>query len=221
MNNVGGLEPAPRQGLAGDVSERLRAAIMAGQFVPGSPLREVDLAAQLQVSRGVIRDALTVLQGQGLVVRSWHRETRVVEVTGEAVLELYSLRAALDRLAAVTASVRATPAAITALADAAAEIATAASRGESRERLVALDIRFHDRIYDAAGNAQLSRAWEAIRSQVQLFQLRRALLDEPGYRARVVTEHLHMLEAIQGRDPELGDMAERHVHAAAQRLMGQ
>src|SRR5213080_687917 len=121
------LPKAPRRGLADEAADLVRAAILSGHFPPGAALREVELAARLDVSRGSVREGLAQLEREGLVRGGWHRGTTVIDVTAKDVEEVYTLRAALDRLAATTARRAATPEQLSQLdqlvADMAAEIA--------------------------------------------------------------------------------------------------
>ena len=178
----------------------MRAAIFSGHFPPGSALREVELAERLEVSRGSVREGLAQLEREGLVRGGWHRNTTVIEVTAEDVQEVYSLRAALDRL----------------VAEMAAESAGAADA----RRLVALDLAFHDQIYAAAGNGRLITAWQAIRSQLHLFQLRRVDAGYDHYRARVVDEHRELAVLLRSGDRRtLACRAEEHVDSARRSLL--
>ncbi|KES04901.1 GntR family transcriptional regulator [Streptomyces toyocaensis] len=214
------LPKAPRRGLADESADLVRAAIFSGHFPPGAPLREVELAARLGVSRGSVREGLARLEREGLVRGGWHRGTTVIDVTAKDVEEVYTLRAALDRLAATTARRTASPENLSRLdqtvADMAAEIAGAADA----RRLVALDIAFHDQIYTAAGNDRLTTAWRTIRSQLHLFQLRRADAGYDHYRARVVDEHRELAALLRSGDPNtLARLAEEHVDSARRSLL--
>ncbi|OIJ91803.1 GntR family transcriptional regulator [Streptomyces sp. MUSC 14] len=214
------LPKAPRRGLADAAADLVRAAIFSGHFPPGAALREVELAARLDVSRGSVREGLAQLEREGLVRGGWHRGTTVIDVTAEDVEEVYTLRAALDRLAATTARRTATPEQLSRLdqlvADMAAEIAGTADA----RRLVVLDIAFHDQIYAAAGNGRLTTAWQAIRSQLHLFQLRRADAGYDHYRARVVDEHRELAALLRSGDRRtLARLAEEHVDSARRSLL--
>ncbi|MBQ0953000.1 GntR family transcriptional regulator [Streptomyces coelicoflavus] len=214
------LPKAPRRGLADEAADLVRAAILSGHFPPGAALREVELAARLEVSRGSVREGLARLEREGLVRGGWHRGTTVIDVTAEDVEEVYTLRAALDRLAATTARRTASPDDLRRLdltvADMAAETAGAADAG----RLVALDIAFHDQIYAAADNARLTTAWRTIRSQLHLFQTRRADTGYDHYRARVVDEHRELAALLRsGGHRTLARVAEEHVDAARRSLL--
>ncbi|GAA3559940.1 GntR family transcriptional regulator [Amycolatopsis ultiminotia] len=214
------LRKAARRGLAEEAADRVREAIFAGHFRPGAPLREVELAASLEISRGSVREGLALLAKEGLIRGGWHRPTTVVDVTAADVAEVYSVRAALDRLAAVTARSHATADELDGLDALVTELATAVREQADGPRLLALDIAFHDRVYAAAGNGRLLDAWHSVRSQVFLFQLQRISSAHRHYRGRVVAEHRELATLIRAGDPDrLARIAEEHVHTARRSLL--
>jgi DNA-binding GntR family transcriptional regulator len=79
--------------------EALRAAIVDGRLRPGERLKEIPLAEQLGVSRGPIRDALRLLERDGLIDVIPNRGAVVPELHALDVLEVYALRASLGSLA--------------------------------------------------------------------------------------------------------------------------
>jgi DNA-binding GntR family transcriptional regulator len=190
----------------------IRQAIFDGRFAPGQVLREVELAASMGVSRGSVREGLTQLEREGLVVTGWHRPSRVIPVTRRDATELYDLRTALDRLAAAGAGKADDQAPIQAAMQ---ELEAATRSGADLQQLLELDLRFHDAIYLAAANSRLHQAWLAIRSQVQLFQTRRVMTLVDDYRDRVVREHLELTRLIaSGPSEELDVYAVGHVSSA-------
>lgn len=214
------LGKAERRGLADEAADRIREAILTGAFAPGSPLREVDLAADLDVSRGSVREGLGLLEREGLIRTAWHRGTRVIDVTRVDIEEVYSLRAALDWLAALTAHQNASDDRLADLDRLVTDMESALDRAAGGAELVVLDMAFHDGVYAAAGNARLTTAWQAIRSQVHLFQVRRVGLALDHYRRRVVAEHRQLAELIRDGDPaKLARAAESHVHSARRGLL--
>ena len=80
-------------------ADALREAIVRGRFKPGERIKEIPLAAELDISRGPIRDALRLLERDGLVEVIPNRGALVPEVRAVDVLEVYALRAALGSLA--------------------------------------------------------------------------------------------------------------------------
>ncbi|WP_055585618.1 GntR family transcriptional regulator [Peterkaempfera griseoplana] len=214
------LRKADRRGLAAEAADRIRDAIFAGAFAPGSPLREVDLAADLGVSRGSVREGLGLLEREGLIRTAWHRGTRVIDIAPVDIEEVYSLRAALDRLASLTAHRNAGDQQLADLDRLVTDMEAALDRGAGGAELVALDMAFHSAVYTAAGNTRLTTAWHAIRSQVHLFQLRRVELALDHYRKRVVAEHRQLAELIRDGEPAtLAQAAESHVHSARRGLL--
>lgn len=214
------LPKAARRGLAHEAADVIRQAIFDGDFAPGAPLREVELAAALGVSRGSVREGLTLLEREGLIRSGWHRGTTVIEVTADDVEEVYAVRGALDRLAAISARATASAPQLAPL-DELVEAMAAEIAGEgSGPRLLALDIAFHDRIYDAAGNRRLSQAWLAVRSQVYLFQTHRIAAGYEHYRDRVIDEHRQLAELLRSGDRDtLARCAEEHVDSARRNLL--
>ena len=79
--------------------DALRAAILDGQLEPGVRLKEIPLAEQLGISRGPIREALRLLERDGLIELIPNRGAIVPEVKAVDVLEVYALRASLGSLA--------------------------------------------------------------------------------------------------------------------------
>ncbi|MFF9684923.1 GntR family transcriptional regulator [Streptomyces sp. NPDC014623] len=214
------LPRAARRGLADEAADLVRAAIFSGHFPPGAALREVELAERLGVSRGSVREGLARLDREGLVRGGWHRGTTVIEVAAEDVQEVYALRAALDRLAATTARRAATAEHLSRLDRLVDEMTTEIAGGSDAHRLVALDIAFHDQVYAAAGNGRLTTAWQAIRSQLHLFQLRRVDAAYDHYRARVVDEHRELAALLRSGDSRtLARRAEEHVDSARRSLL--
>lgn len=209
-----------RRGLAHEAADRIRESILDGRVAPGSPLREVDLAASLDVSRGSVREGLAMLEREGLVRSEWHRGARVIDLGPEDVDEVYTVRAALDRLATLTAASRMTPAHLAELESLVQAMARALEGDADGLTLIALDLAFHDRVYAIADNGRLTDAWLGVRSQVRLIQLTRIEHDQAHYRDLLVVEH-HDLVRLMSRGPgeELARAAEEHVDSARRALI--
>lgn len=190
------LRKADRRGLAGEVADRVRDAVFRGVYPPGASLRETELAADLDVSRGPVREALLRLEGEGLVRTAWHRGATVTTLTSRDVVELHSLRGALENLA-VQLVVR----------DAAdAELDTVETAARRMERvtdvheMVACDIAFHDALYAATGHTRLVEAWRSLRNQVRLFLLLRVGTSADGYLQSLPAEHRELVSVLRRRD---------------------
>src|SRR5258708_27409017 len=90
------------------VLDRLRDKIMKGELRAGEWLRQERLARELGVSHTPIREALKQLEVEGLVEHVPYRGVRVVEVSMEAVSDIYDMRTVLEGLAARAAAERLT-----------------------------------------------------------------------------------------------------------------
>jgi DNA-binding GntR family transcriptional regulator len=191
--------PARRIRLGEDVADRVRNAILRGHFSPGHHLREDELASRLQVSRGPVREALAVLEREGLVNVAPHRGATVVELTPADLTEVYSLRTGLEVVATQLAARHGT-AADFARAESVLKEFSRALRGKVNEQDAArLDLEFHDVFYEAARNERLRVTWQGLRSQVYLFLLQRNTASS-DWRMRSVAGHTDILEAVRARD---------------------
>jgi DNA-binding GntR family transcriptional regulator len=93
------LQPLPDQSTAEMVAERLREAIIEGSLRPGDRIVEADIAAELGISRGPVREGIRLLVPEGLVVLRRNRGAVVSSPTFEDVLEVYIMRKTLGSLA--------------------------------------------------------------------------------------------------------------------------
>jgi GntR family transcriptional regulator of vanillate catabolism len=86
------------------ITDKLRAAILAGEFRPGERMFEVNLSARLKVSRTPIREALKALAGEGLLDYTPNRGYYIREYSVEDIVQAYEIRAVLEGLAAKRAA---------------------------------------------------------------------------------------------------------------------
>jgi DNA-binding GntR family transcriptional regulator len=218
LSGARGIRPARRAGLADGVAESIRQAIFDGALELGQRLSEADLAQQLGVSRGPVREALVQLKQEGIVTITQHRGASVVTFSAEDVSELASLRMALELFAVELAVARASDADLDDLAEIAKSLTEAAAAG-NEYKLVQLDVRFHDGLYRAAHHDRLWKAWATIRSQVLLFLLsRRAANDD--YRTVAAVEHQQILDILRTRDAdEARHVIQEHLRGSYDRLI--
>lgn len=201
--------------------------IASGRYRPGERLpTEMDLARELEVSRGVVRELLRRLEDRGVVSIQHGRGARVQPVSAWNVLDVEVLRALmptpasisllthylecrriLETEAAALAAVRASSHALSEMADsfermtACAEAAAAAGSEETEERFHDADIAFHGAIFRASGNQVLPHVVEPI--QRAMATLRPQLALHPEHRLRkTLPEHKAILAAIADHDPE-------------------
>lgn len=199
------------------IATRVREAISAGDFAPGSQLYEAELAGQLGVSRGPLREGLQRLTQEGLLTSVRNRGLFVVELTPQNVRDMYLAREAIERCAAA-AVVRTGPAAAArALQKAVTEMARAAEAGDSRG-VAEADIRFHEILVTRTGSERLIRIH---RTQVAEARLCIHALGSTYENDRLrVREHRAIARAVAARDADLVDeLLVRHMADAVGELV--
>lgn len=207
----------PRTSLADYVVAILRDRLASGELSPGQHLRETELASELDVSRGPVREALALLEAEGLVEIRRHRGAFVSTLTSEDVDEVHTLREAVEALAAERAATRIGPGHIAEL-DRILEAMTVTSGSVAPQEAVRLDLAFHDVIYDAADHVRLRRVWTSIRSQVSFFLFTRNVMF-PDFPTVGYPEHKELRDALCGGDPALArEAAAEHLRGAYTRL---
>jgi DNA-binding GntR family transcriptional regulator len=141
--------------LRAHVVKMLSADILAGKYKPGDRLNESQIARELNISRIPVREALSQLQEQGLVVNRERRGMFVMSLSAEDVLQISSLRIILETEAIKLARARMTP-------EIHARLEKLARQMETWEGplldAAALDLEFHRVIWRATGNPYLERA---------------------------------------------------------------
>lgn len=195
--------------------ETVRSGILAGRFAPQSRLTEQDVAASAGVSRTPVREALRRLHAEGLVEFTPHQGAVVTLWSVADADEIFDLRAVLESHGAARAAAHATPAQIAELARLAEEqCAEAGRRGASqRERIAALDCRFHRCLQAAAASPRLARA---LASLLDAPLLMKALVDYGAEDLeRGAAHHVELVQALAARDPQWAAAVMRaHILAA-------
>jgi len=214
---------APRRGVPDDhpialmqssslptlVQRELTQQIIAGDLRAGAKLNEVDVALRLGVSRGPVREAFRALEESGLVRFEKNRGVFVRQVSLEEADEIFELRALLDEYAGRRAADNATADDVSALEKLVDGMERAAERGEIDEYF-ALNLAFHDRIIELAGNAKLARLYRRLVNELHLY--RRASLGAAGNLPVSVAEHRAIIDRIAAHQPAAaGRLLHDHV----------
>jgi DNA-binding GntR family transcriptional regulator len=199
----------------GEILGRLRRAILEGEYGPKERLIEEQLAERLGVSRTPIRQALTMLEAEGLVEIEPNKGATVCSFSIEDVWEVYDLRAVLEGHAARRAAGLISDEELRRLAELADEMEGLASRYADHEaeirRLVALNQEFHGTIVAASRNGRLRRIVERT---VQMPLVYKAFFWY-GTWERAVSDHYHrqILKALEAGDGErAGIVMREHVY---------
>jgi DNA-binding GntR family transcriptional regulator len=214
------LSPPARRTLSDEVVDRLRGAILSGQFAPDESLREKQLAESMGVSRGPIREALTRLEHEGLVINRPNGRAFVARLSREDLDEVYTLRRVLECLAVACACQKATPADLAEMQAILDDMRTRIEQGITEQEAAELDLRFHDVLYRSSGNQRLLTFWTTLRPQIYIFLLSRNVANS-DFRESVVRGHQDILNAISDRDAVRAQaLIEGHLGFAYSRVIG-
>ncbi|GAA4194561.1 GntR family transcriptional regulator [Microbacterium oryzae] len=144
--------------LGAQVADIIRQRIVRGELRPGDRLTEEGVAEEFQVSRGPVRDAVSQLSYEGLVEVRRPRGIYIIGLTADDVEQLYSLRAALERLAVNRAAEVRDDEAWQPMRDCVERMAAAADEGD-HPAFQRADVRFHSLFYEMARHPRLLATW--------------------------------------------------------------
>ena len=190
------------------VFHTLRDSILKGELEPGERLMEIHLANKLGVSRTPIREAIRMLEQEGLAVTYPRRGAQVAKMTEKDLQDVLEIRDALDELAAKSAIKNITPEAISELKETMTAFKEAAYRGDIRE-VAAADEKFHNIIYQAADNPKLLVIIHNLKEQ--MYRYRYEYVKDNANYERILKEHEEIILGLEKKDA--GYVRERmHAH---------
>lgn len=179
----------------------VRAAIVSGKLRPGERIKEIPLAEELGFSRAPVRDALRLLERDGLVRLVPNRGAMVPELRGVDVLEVYALRASLGTLA--LHKLMLDEGSVAPLERELARLVRAAERQREHDAAEA-DLAYQTALVAAAGLPRVANEFERLTWQVRMF-LGALGIDLLRTLPRVVAEVQALHDAILARDAETAD----------------
>ena len=190
----------------------LREAILKGDLKPGERLLELQLADKLGVSRTPIREAIRMLEQEGLAVTIPRRGAEVAKMTLKDMEDVLEIREALDELAVKIACVKISEEQFDVLIE--KKLAFEASTQPREVKKIAeADVCFHDVIYEATGNPKLVSMLNHLREQV--YRYRVEYIKNAKNHPVLIAEHEAIVEAIRERDVEKAALA-MQVHVKNQ-----
>lgn len=187
-------ETLERQTVGEELAARLRRRILAGELLPGAPLREAALAGRYGASRPSVRDALRQLDHEGLVQHETHRGARVTRLTRDEVRDILTLRTIVEpaviRRCRFPDDLRDLLAGFVERLESAAAAEDWPSYGEA-------DVGFHETLVAAARSPRLSEAHGRAMRQLLLYLVSVDRAESsPGPDRRHVAEHRRMVELL-------------------------
>ena len=214
MERPGSYQPLERRKVYEQIAEQLLAEIGSGRLRPGDPLPpERELTESFGVGRSSIREALRMLESQGVIVAASGGALVVAKAANPlnsslrllftlddraGLHHLFELRRILDCEAAALAAERRTEADLAEMDAAIAEMDTSLGTGGRADDFIDADLRFHLAVAEATGNRLLLHSMQAVRDVV-----RRALMTVfliPRSPEQALVEHRAVRSAIAARD---------------------
>jgi DNA-binding GntR family transcriptional regulator len=179
------------------VFHTLRDAILKGELKPGERLMEMHLATKLGVSRTPIREAIRMLEKEGLAITIPRRGAQVAQMTEKDLEDVLEVRDALDNLAVISACQRITEEQLDELDMKLRVFQEEIAKGNVRE-IVEADEAFHNVIYDATNNPKLEAIIVNLREQ--MYRYRYEYVKDNADYDQLIHEHKLIIEGLRKRD---------------------
>jgi DNA-binding GntR family transcriptional regulator len=205
------LAMAPTPGLAERAAEAIVLGVASGVLQPGQRLVEVELARMLKMSRVPLREALKILEAQGIVESAPHRGTHLATFDEARIDEICEARLALEKIAmrGAMAAYRRDPGLLARLDKVLGGMERAARHLEWIE-ISQADLDFHREICRVSGNAIVQKLWDAIARHV-LIVFGKEIRSERDART-IVAQHKKLRDILAaGKAEALDDELDQHI----------
>jgi len=197
------------------VFNTLREAILKEDLKPGERLMEQQLAAKLGVSRTPIREAIRMLEQEGLAITTPRKGAEVARMTLKDMEDVLEIRESLEELAVRLACGKITDEKVRLLREEAVNFERLTVNDAPVKRLAEADVAFHDIIWEAADNPKLVGLLNNLREQ--LYRYRVEYLKNPEVFPILIKEHEQIVDGLASHDEQKAISA-IHVHVANQAL---
>lgn len=191
------------------VFNTLREAILRGDLVPGERLMELQLAAKLGVSRTPIREAIRMLEQEGLAITIPRKGAIVAGMTEKDMQDVLEIREALEELSVQVACDKITDEEVEKLQRNMKNFEHSLKSGDLK-KMAQADVEFHDVIYQATDNPKLINMLNNLREQ--MYRYRVEYLKNPQNHEQLLKEHEAIYQGIVEKDKDaVTEMIRRHI----------
>jgi DNA-binding GntR family transcriptional regulator len=192
-----------------DVAGKLREMIRKGVLVRGQRIIEAEICEQIGVSRTPLREALRVLESEGLVELFPHRGVHIRQPSMKEIQEMFEVMGVLEGTCARLTAQKMTPAAWRKIERLHQKLETHYAEGD-RDKYVAANNLLHAQIQELAGNRVLDDVVAKLREKVALYRYQQIYEDQRFDES--IREHRSILEALRRRDPDAVEtLMKRHL----------
>ncbi|MEQ8196141.1 MAG: GntR family transcriptional regulator [Rhodospirillales bacterium] len=212
MTRQAALQPIPKKSLREEAYDELRKAIVSGGLRPGHQLSEPQLAAQFEISRSPIREALGRLELEGFAIRRPNGRVYVAPLDIAELEQLYAVRATVEGLATRLAAPRLTTADLEKMAADLEKMEALAESGDIDGSLTR-GAEFHDVILGVCANEPLVEIIAGLRRRISRY---RTMIASTRNQQIRIAEHQDILDALYARDATAAEAAMiRHIEESA------
>ena len=206
---LAGRAESARQ-LGHSIADAIVDAVAQGSLEPSERIIEADLARQFEVSRVPIREAIKLLQVQGILNVTPNRGARVASFDPLMIDQVYEARIALERIAVRDAmrAYRREPRLLDGLREIISRMERMA-RWSDWVEFRKCDVAFHREICRASGNEIALRLWEALAQHITII-FGRELASERNFRV-VIDQHRKLLDLFERGDDSIEQVIEEHI----------
>ena len=192
-----------REPLVARIAEWVARGIIEGRIRPGQELSSVDLAGQFSTSRTPVREALMLLEQEGLVEMRARRRPIVAAPTISEVRDVYQVRRQLLSLAARLVAERIDDTELGDIKRRVLLMRVSANEGDV-ESYFWQHVDYQDSLLEIAGNSVMKQILDSL--SLQTLVLRHRSIAQPGRLVESITEQESMLRAYESRDPDLASL---------------
>ena len=191
------------------VSNTLREGILTGELKPGERLMEIHLAKKLDVSRTPIREAIRMLELEGLVTMVPRKGAEVARISEEDIRDVLEVRKALDSLAAKLACERITQEEKEEIKKAEKEFEDSVLTKDAKT-IARADVLFHDKILCASKNKRLSQMVNNLADRIYRYRFE-YIKDDSNHR-RLIDEHRAIMQSVfDGDEKKAQERVSTHI----------
>jgi phosphonate utilization transcriptional regulator len=199
------------------VQQEIERRILQGELAPGAKLNEAALAEALGVSRGPVREAFRMLEEAGLVRQEKNRGVFVRSIPLDEAMEIFDLRAMMDEAVGRRLAASIEPEQLRRVRAMVEAMEKAVKAGDA-DSYHLLNLEFHDKLVEFAGNRKLTALYRRVINELSLF--RRMNLVDAKLLPISAGEHRAIGKAIASGDPDAAGRAMRqHVMDSKNRTL--